>query len=79
MATVAHPVIAAATSAAAFYEDIAISDEYKFEVIENDPIISKIKECVENYDQKISDFDEYRNIIRIQNDEFKKQIKESLL
>lgn len=72
-------VITNKVGAAAFYEDIAIKDEYKFEVLEKEPIIEKIKDCIENYDQKITDFEEFRNIIRIQNSEFKKQIKESLL
>jgi hypothetical protein len=78
-ASLMNCIITNRVGAANFYEDIPIADEYKFEVIEKDPIIEKIKDCIENYDKKIKDFEEYRTVIRNQKIEFENQIKSNFI
>lgn len=65
--------------AADFYEDIPIPDQYKFGEMDMGLILQKIKECIENYDEKISDFDEFYRVISNQKGEFERQIKERLI
>jgi len=59
-------VIVGKRGSARFYEDVPIPDEYKFDAkLENIPkIIEKIKDCFENYEERVRDFDHYREIIR---------------
>lgn len=51
--------------AAKYYEDIAISDEYKFEESDDslDTVGIKINKILNNYDVSINDFEAYRNRI----------------
>lgn len=59
-------VITGKRGSAAFFDDVPIPDEYKFEDRkENIPkIIEKIKDCFENYQKRYKDFDYYRQIIQ---------------
>ena len=59
-------VITGKRGSAAFFEDVPIPDEYKFEdKEENIPkIIDKIKDCLENYEKRYEDFDYYREVIK---------------
>lgn len=58
---------------ASFYRDVPIPDDYKFEdEPENIPIIlEKIQDILSNYEQKTKDFDEYRNMIIGEEQQFK--------
>jgi hypothetical protein len=50
---------------AQIYEDLEISDEYKFDETESqlEQIVKKIKECIKNYNIRIKDFESYRKSI----------------
>ncbi|MCL4546186.1 MAG: hypothetical protein M1576_00375 [Deltaproteobacteria bacterium] len=70
-------VITGKRGSAAFYEDIPIPDEYKFEdKKENIPkIICKILECFGNYEKKYKDFDYYREVIKQEPQKFVEDVK----
>ena len=70
-------VITGKRGSAAFYEDLPIHDEYKFDdKKENIPkIINKIMECFENYEKKYKDFDYYREVIKQEPQKFIEDIK----
>jgi len=59
-------VITGKRGSAAFFEDVPIPAEYKFEdKEENIPkIIDKIKDCFENFEERHKDFEYYRQIIK---------------
>jgi len=59
-------VITSKRGCAAFFEDVPIPDEYKFEdKEENIPnIVGKIKDCFENYEERYKDFEHYREVIK---------------
>lgn len=59
-------VITGKRGSAAYSEDIPIPEVYKFEdKKDNIPkIIEKIKDCLENYEERIKDFEYYREIIK---------------
>ncbi len=59
-------VITSKRGSAAFFEDVPIPDEYKFEdKKENIPkIIEKIKDCFESFESRYKDFDYYRQTIK---------------
>ncbi len=61
--------------ASAFNEDMPIPDHYKFTEAEIEEICSCILDCLKNYDQKIIDFEPYRQIIRNQKKEFNRQVR----
>ena len=70
-------VITGRRGSAAFFEDVPILDEYKFDdKIENiNKIIEKIKDCFENYPERYKDFDYYREIIKQEPKKFIEDIK----
>ena len=47
---------------ARLYDDLAISDEYKFDETDNSiiEIINRINDCITNYEIRIKDFEIYR-------------------
>lgn len=59
-------VITGKRGSAAFYEDVSIPDDYKFddknENISN--IIDKIKDCFNNFEESYKDFEYYREVIK---------------
>jgi len=59
-------VITGKRGSAAFYEDVPIPDEYKFEDRdENIPkIVDKIRDCFDNYKERYKDFEYYREVAR---------------
>lgn len=69
-------VITGKRGSAKFYEDVPISDEFKFkDSIKNiDKIVEKIRDCLDNYDTKIKEFDSYREYIKGEKEQFKKDI-----
>ena len=58
-------VITGRSGSAAYYEDIPIPDRYKFDqsVKHIFQIISQIQSCLDNYEEEICNFMEYRNMI----------------
>ncbi len=59
-------VITGKRGSAAFYEDIPIPDEYKFDDKEENihRIIHRVRDCLENYEERAKDFEHYRRVIR---------------
>ncbi len=70
-------VITSRKGSAAFKEDVPIPDEYKFnDEPKNIPkIISKIKECFVKYDEKLPDFNEYIEAIKMEPKKFREDLK----
>jgi hypothetical protein len=70
-------VITGKRGSAAFFEDVPIPDEYKFEdKEENIPkIIEKIKDCFRNFEERYKDFEYYREVIRNEPQKFVEDIK----
>ncbi len=69
-------VITGKRGSAKFYKDVPISDEFKFKYSrENtDKIVIKIRECLNNYDTKIKEFDSYKEHIKGEKEQFKKDV-----
>lgn len=63
---------------AKYFDDVPIPEEYKFEdTAENiDKIIDKIKLCISNYDEVITDFKDYREKIESEHKIFIDNVKE---
>jgi len=59
-------IITGKRGSAAFFEDVPIPEEYKFEDIEENipKIVKKIKDCFENFEERYKDFEYYRNVIK---------------
>lgn len=57
---------------AAYYNDIPIDDEYKIdtEVVDYDEIADKVISIIDNYSDRFSDFDKYRQIIKQEKSQF---------
>lgn len=70
-------VITGKRGSAAFFEDVPIPDEYKFDdKKENIPkIIEKIKDCFENFEDRYKDFDYYRQVIKSEPQKFLEDLK----
>ena len=70
-------VITSKRGSAAFFEDVPIPDEYKFEdKEENIPqIIDKIKDCFENYKERYKDFEHYREVIKNEPQKFMEDLR----
>lgn len=66
-------VIAGLRGSARFYNDLPFDPSYKFDNLEL--AAKKIVDCLENYDERIKDFERYRAVIRLQEEEFKLQTK----
>jgi hypothetical protein len=70
-------VITGKRGSAAFFEDVPISNEYKFEdKEENIPkIIEKIKDCFKNFWERYKDFNYYRQMIKNEPQKFIEDLK----
>lgn len=70
-------VITGKRGSAFYYEDVPILEEYKFDdKEENIPlIIGKIKDCLVNYEERMKDFENYREIIRNEPKRFIEDLK----
>jgi hypothetical protein len=74
-------VITGKRGCAAFFEDVPIPDEYKFEDIEENipKIVDKIKDCLENYEERYKDFENYREIIKNGPKEFIEDLRKTFV
>ncbi len=70
-------VITGKRGSAAFYEDVPIPDEYKFEdKKENVPeIINKIRDCFDNFNESYQDFNYYRELIHKEPQKFLEDLR----
>ncbi len=70
-------VITGKRGSAAYFEDVPIPENYKFEdKEENIPkIIAKIKDCFENFEERYKDFEYYREIIKQEPQKFVEDLK----
>jgi hypothetical protein len=70
-------VITGKRGSAAFFEDVSIPEEYKFEDREENipKIIDKIKDCFENYEERYKDFEHYREVIKNEPQRFIEDLK----
>ena len=70
-------VITGKRGSAAFYEDVPIPDEYKFEDKEKNipKIVEKIKDCFENFEERCKDFKYYGEMIRNEPQKFIEDLK----
>lgn len=71
-------IISGKNGSSAYYEDLMIPDEYKFEFKEDKipAIISKIKEVLENYSDHIPQFLKYKNVVLNEEAVFENKLKE---
>lgn len=67
-------VIAGLRGSARFYNDLPFDPSYKFDNLE--AAANKIVDCLTNYDERIKDFSRYRQIIRLQEEEFLLQTRQ---
>lgn len=69
-------VITNKRGSAAYFEDVPIPDEYKFDNQDKNipQIIEMIRDCFTHYEDRYKDFDYYRSIIRKEPEEFVKDL-----
>ena len=70
-------VITGNSGSAASYLDVPIPDEYKYDDREEHihRIIYKIKECLNNYQERYKDFEHYRRVIKAEPSKFTEDLK----
>lgn len=70
-------IITGNKGSAAYYEDVAIDSEFKFQNKKSNipKIVEKIRDCINNYDHKVTQFETYRNRIRKEKDLFESDVK----
>jgi hypothetical protein len=70
-------IITGKRGSAAFFEDVPIPEEYKFEDIEENipKIVKKIKDCFENFEERYKDFEYYKNVIKNEPQKFIEDLK----
>lgn len=71
-------IVSGKNGSSAYYEDLMIPDEYKFDFCESriPAIISKIKEVLENYPEHIPQFSIYKNVVLNEENVFENKLKE---
>jgi len=71
-------IIVGLRGAACFYQDVPIPLEYKFKVnpLDTKKIIKKIEDCIENYEERIKNFEIYQNIIKMNEKQFEIEVKQ---
>ena len=74
-------LITGTLGAAGFYEDLPIKESYKFDVKNKNiqGIIKKIRYVLDDYDNCIVDFEDYRHVIRREQDDFYEEIRRAFL
>jgi len=74
-------VITGKRGSAKYFEDVPIPEEYKFEDKEESihRIISKIRDCFENFEEKYKDFNYYRRIIKEEPEKFVDNLKKNFV
>ncbi len=70
-------IITSKRGSAKYYEDVPISDDFKFDDIDENisKIIDKINLCLEHYEEQIKHFEEYKKIIMNSEKEFEEDIQ----
>jgi len=71
-------IISGKNGSSAFYEDLMIPEEYKFEFTESKipAIVEKIKEVLNNYPQHIQQFRVYKDMVLNEETTFEKKLQE---
>lgn len=70
-------VITGFRGSAIFYNDVPIDPlKYKFNLDQLQSAADEIKDCLENYDERIKDFNLYKSVITNQKEEFINQVKQ---
>lgn len=66
---------------AKYYDDVPINDEFKFEDKEEniENIIEKITICINNYESEIIKFENYKQFIKHEKEQFKNDVKKTFL
>jgi hypothetical protein len=73
-------VISGFRGSAMLYNDVPIDPlKYKFNLNELESVADRIKDCLENYDERIKDFSLYKSVITNQKEEFINQVKQIFL
>lgn len=70
-------VITGKRGSAKYFEDVPIPENYKIEdKLENIPeIVTKIQECLDNYDERVKDFEISREFVRREPEEYVKNLR----
>ena len=66
-------IISSNKGSAAFFDDLPISEKYKFHIEQVEEVAIAIEDSIANYDELIHDFDFYLNIIRNEKKQFYSQ------
>lgn len=69
-------VLTSKTGAAAYFRDVAIHDEYKFDDTQLDDVIDAMKDVIENYWLHRPFFNVYRSFIKQDRESFKSEVRE---
>ena len=74
-------VITGKLGSAAYFEDVPIEPQYKFEDKEENmnAIIHKINDCIENFDPNYQMYENYREFIRCEHSLFKEDVRKLFL
>lgn len=74
-------IISGKNGSSAYYEDLMIPDEYKFDFSEDriPEIIKKIKDILENYSEHILNFSTYKKMVSKEEKTFEEKLKEIFL
>ena len=67
-------VLTSKLGAAGYHRDVAIPDEYKMDDV--DATVEKIQYILNNYEQCVPDFEEYRNSLRQDKENYHNEVKE---
>lgn len=69
-------ILTSTEGSAKYFEDVPIDSKYKFTLDKKNigKISELIRECLINYDEKIKDFQEYRDFIKGEKKQFKKDV-----
>ena len=69
-------VITGRRGSAKFYNDVPIDDKFKFKDSKKniEKIVTKVRECLDNYDTQIKEFHDYRKYIRNEKEQFNKDV-----
>ena len=72
-------VIVGLKGSARFFQDIPIPREYKFKAdpVNSKKVIAKIKDCLNNYEKRKDDFENYRRIISMNEEKFEREIRQA--
>ncbi|MFT8889809.1 MAG: hypothetical protein ABF904_13485 [Ethanoligenens sp.] len=71
-------VVVGKRGSAQYFEDVPIKDIYKIETspFDVEAAVGMIKNCIQNYNERINDFSFYRNKIRLEKERFQNEIRE---